>query len=251
MATIQFKRGKSSSTSIPAAPAAGEPIFLTDTGKLYIGTGDTNNPKILINPDMPDSCTAGTYAKVTVDAKGRVTDGSTLAVADIPTLPSSKITGLGTAAALNTGTKYGNIPVLDSNDQIPISFLPSLAITDTFVVSSQSAMLGLTAQRGDVAIRTDLSKTFILAKEGAGTLENWVALATPSDAVSSVNGSTGAVTITLASLGGAPSASPALSGTPTAPTPSTDTNSTQIATTAYVKAQGYLTPASSIDGGTF
>ena len=36
-------------------------------------------------------------------------------------------------------------------------------------------------------------------------------------------------------------ASPALSGTPTAPTAATATNTTQIATTAFVKAQGYLT----------
>ena len=41
----------------------------------------------------------------------------------------------------------------------------------------------------------------------------------------------------------APKASPALTGIPTAPTPSTGTNSTQIATTAYVQNQGYATPA--------
>ena len=38
----------------------------------------------------------------------------------------------------------------------------------------------------------------------------------------------------------APLASPDLTGTPTAPTPATSTNSTQIATTAFVKDQGYL-----------
>jgi hypothetical protein len=37
----------------------------------------------------------------------------------------------------------------------------------------------------------------------------------------------------------APKASPALTGTPTAPTASAATNTTQIATTAYVKSQGY------------
>jgi len=36
-------------------------------------------------------------------------------------------------------------------------------------------------------------------------------------------------------------ASPALTGTPTAPTAATGTNTTQIATTAYVKNQGYAT----------
>jgi len=42
----------------------------------------------------------------------------------------------------------------------------------------------------------------------------------------------------------APKASPILTGNPQAPTPSTSTNSTIIATTAYVKNQGYLTSAS-------
>jgi len=39
----------------------------------------------------------------------------------------------------------------------------------------------------------------------------------------------------------APLASPALTGNPTAPTPSTSDNDTSIATTAFVKAQGYIT----------
>lgn len=38
----------------------------------------------------------------------------------------------------------------------------------------------------------------------------------------------------------APLASPALTGAPTAPTPATNDNSTTLATTAFVKAQGYL-----------
>jgi hypothetical protein len=41
----------------------------------------------------------------------------------------------------------------------------------------------------------------------------------------------------LAGLGGAPLASPALTGTPTAPTAAADTNTTQIATTAYVQGE--------------
>jgi hypothetical protein len=41
----------------------------------------------------------------------------------------------------------------------------------------------------------------------------------------------------LTSLGGAPLASPALSGTPTAPTAAADTNTTLIATTAYVQGE--------------
>jgi len=59
--------------------------------------------------------------------------------------------------------------------------------------------------------------------------------------------------LTSASLTGyAPLASPAFTGNPTAPTPLTADNDTSIATTAFVKAQGYLTtaPVTSVAGKT-
>jgi hypothetical protein len=54
--------------------------------------------------------------------------------------------------------------------------LPPLAITDTFVVASEVAMLALTAQRGDVAIRTDINQSFILTTDDPTLLINWAML---------------------------------------------------------------------------
>jgi hypothetical protein len=48
--------------------------------------------------------------------------------------------------------------------------------------------------------------------------------------------------------GAAPLASPAFTGTPAAPTPSSSDNSTKIATTAYVQSQGYATASSMVSG---
>ena len=45
--------------------------------------------------------------------------------------------------------------LLDSSGKIPENVLPSLAIGEPFEVASQSAMLALNAQPGDLAIRTD------------------------------------------------------------------------------------------------
>ena len=45
--------------------------------------------------------------------------------------------------------------------------------------------------------------------------------------------------------------SPEFSGTPKAPTPSTEDNSTRIATTAYVRSLGYIPASGAIDGGSF
>lgn len=83
---------------------------------------------------------------------------------------------------------------LDGSGKINPLQLPALAITDTFVVASQVAMLALTAEVGDIAVRTDLNKSYILRVTGAATLANWQELLTPTDAVSSVFGRSGTVT---------------------------------------------------------
>ena len=69
----------------------------------------------------------------------------------------------------------------DGSGKLLPNLLPPLAITDTFVVNSQAAMLALNlAERGDVAVRTDLNKSFILQTDPYSTLSNWVELLTPS-----------------------------------------------------------------------
>lgn len=45
--------------------------------------------------------------------------------------------------------------------------------------------------------------------------------------------------------------SPNFTGTPTAPTPGSEDNSTKLATTAYVRSLGYIPASGAIDGGTF
>lgn len=278
--TIKIKRGLSANFS-SATLVAGEPAFVTDTGKLYIGDGTS---KVLINPDQSSTAlsadklttprtialtgdvtgsvsfdgsgdvsivtteknsgvTAGTYTKVTVNAKGDVTAGSAMVAGDIPTLTMSKISDAGTASTKNVGTASGNIPILDSSGKLDTNVLPAIAIVDTNVVASQTAMLALTAQVGDVAVRTDLNKTYILKTAGASTLTNWQELLTPTDAVASVAGKTGVVTLVSndVGLGNVTNESkatmftnPTFTGTITGVTPTTGDNSTKLATTAFV-----------------
>jgi hypothetical protein len=69
---------------------------------------------------------------------------------------------------------------------VPQSQIPAVAITNTFVVASQAAMLALTAETGDVAVRSDLSKSFILKGTSSSTLADWQELLTPASGVSSI-----------------------------------------------------------------
>ena len=169
----------------------------TGTSPVFDGSANVTIPLVLANSGV----VAGTFTKVTVDAKGRVTEGvANLTTADIPELTLSKISDAGTAAAKDFGTAEGNVPVLGAGGKLSEAVIPAIAITDTFVVDSQAAMLVLEAQQGDVAVRTDVNKTFILKVAPASTLANWVELETPTDAVTSVNGLTGAVTLTTSEV---------------------------------------------------
>lgn len=107
------------------------------------------------------------------------------------------------------------VATLDAGSKIPSVQLPLIAISSTFVVNSQAAQLALTTEEGDVAVRTDLNKSFIRLSTTLGTMSDWQELLTPTDSVLSVNGLTGAVSLGAAvtktddtnitlTLGGAP-----------------------------------------------
>jgi hypothetical protein len=120
-------------------------------------------------------------------------------------LNNQKITNLATPTSSGDAVSLGyitgqkgianGIAELDGNGLVPTHHLPALAISETSVVNSQANMLALTAQVGDVAVRTDVNKSFILTATPASTLGNWQELLTPTDAVLSVDGSTGAVSL--------------------------------------------------------
>lgn len=238
MAKIQVRRGLQAGVT-DLVLAEGELAVALDTGNVYVGTegGKTHvNPKggtadaavklvtsrafsvtgdatapavnfdgtgnVALNLALNNmsGLVAGAYPKVTVDQKGRVTGGGGLLAADIPAIPSGKVTGLGTAASKNTGTDAGDVVEVGADGKISPEILPPLAISDTFVVDAQAKMLALNAQAGDVAIRTDISTTFILSAVPATALVNWKEIVSPGKVVS-VNGRTGAVTLTAADVG--------------------------------------------------
>lgn len=92
------------------------------------------------------------------------------------------------------------VATLGADSKIPNSQLPALAITNTYVVASQAAMLALSVEVGDVAVRSDISKSFILSALPASTLGNWQELLTPPNAVLSVNGATGVVVLSTTNI---------------------------------------------------
>ena len=183
MATIQIKRRTSAGTG-PLTGAgtvkAGEPLIDLKGGNLYVAKADKTN-----------NLTASDYLEFI--SKNNLVAYINGKIGDLD---------LGTAAKFNVGETSGKIPVIDSDGKLKSSIIPQIAITDTFVCNSQSAMTSLSsAQIGDICVRTDLNKTFILKTSPASTASNWQELLTPTDKVTSVNGKTGAVNLSSADVG--------------------------------------------------
>ena len=108
---------------------------------------------------------------------------------------------LGTVASLNTGTSSGNVPILGSDGKLNDIVIPKIAISETSVIESEVEMLALTAEIGDIAIRNDVKKSFILKGDNPKELSNWQELITPMSPVQSVNGKTGTVVLSKEDVG--------------------------------------------------
>lgn len=95
----------------------------------------------------------------------------------------------------NWAKVYGD----SGNTKIPEAYLPSIAIVDSYPVATEAAQLALDVQKGDIAIRSDIRKTYIALNSTNASMGDWRELATPTDTVTSVDGQTGAVTLNAVS----------------------------------------------------
>ena len=170
----------------------------TSDKKLTLGT--ISATKILTNSFTETKGMAALETELVNYIDDQIEGLSTVATSGSYNDLSNKPT-LGNVASRNTGTTNGTIPIIGSDNKIDASILPAIAITDTFVVTSQNAMLALTAQIGDIAVRTDINKSFILKANGASSLANWQELLSPISPVQSVAGKTGAVSLTKGDVG--------------------------------------------------
>lgn len=124
------------------SPTEGMISYLQDTDLLYTFNGSS---WVEVAPNVG---TAGTYTKVTTDAKGRVSSGTTLSATDIPDLDSAKIT----TGSFATNRLSGTI------DQSVITGTWSKAVNTTSTIQGN----GITTTAG-------LSCTGAVVATGGGT----------------------------------------------------------------------------------
>jgi hypothetical protein len=107
---------------------------------------------------------------------------------------TSQIAGLDTALAAKADLSGGKLPV---------SQLPDIAVKEYLgAPADQTAMLGLSGQRGDWCTRLDDGKVWIITAEPSSILGNWRAMTYPNAPVLSVAGRTGSITLGIGDIGG-------------------------------------------------
>lgn len=220
------------------------------------GSGSTSVALTLANSGV----TAGTYRSVTVDAKGRVTGGtnpttlSGYGITDAQPLDAdlTAIAALtGTSGFLRTNgagtwtvdtSTYLTTSTASSTYQTIVgmsSYLTTASASSTYAPLASPALTG-TPTAPTAAVDTNTTQVATTAYVvGQGYLKS----ATAASTYQTIAGMSSYLTSATAASTYAPLASPALTGAPTAPTAAADTNTTQLATTAYVIGQGYLKAA--------
>lgn len=152
------------------------------------------------------SAIAGKAPLVHTHAAADVTSGI-FVVARIPDLGQAKITGLVDSLAGKADLVGGVIPT---------SQLPPIALTEFLgSVASEAEMLALDGERGDWAIRADVSSLAILTGEPSSDIANWqlVEIGAGGAGVTSVNGQSGVVILGYSDIGAASAAQGALADT--------------------------------------
>jgi len=202
-----FSGSYSDLTNKPTIPTAfsGDYTDLTNKPTLFSGDYDdlTNKPTI-------PTAFSGDYTDLT--SKPTLFDGVYDSLTSKPTLFSGDYTDLTNKPTLlqigttSTTALAGDTALsaiggsLDLSSQVtgilPVSNMAATALTTVQTAADETAQLALTTEEGDVVVRTDENKTYM---RNGGTADphdmtNFTLLATPTDAVTSVDGNTGAVT---------------------------------------------------------
>lgn len=180
LATVNSNVGTFNNVTVNAkglVTAASNVSYLTGNQTITLSGDVTGSGSTAITATLASVGTAGTYTKVTTDAKGRVTSGTTLSSADLPTytgtLTSSQVTtALGYTPASTASPTFTGVP----------SAPTATAGTNTTQIATTAFV------RGEIAALPSSGITY-LSKSSAYT-------AAPGDGVLA-NTSGGAFTVTL------------------------------------------------------
>lgn len=225
---------KSANASDMTAASVRSNIGLGNAATKSIGTSSTD----VAAGDAPAAAQSAATSAAAADATAKVAvETSNRQAADALLIPLTQ------RAAAN------GVATLDGTGTIPTSQIPSLALVTPQTAASQAAMLALTAQPGDVCIRSDLGSTWMLAAAPASTLANWVELSATGK-VTSVNSQQGVIVLGYADVGADPSGAASSAQSAAISAAATDaTTKANAAAAASAPAGRAITAGTGLAGG--
>ncbi len=172
---------------------------LTTGGVTLVLTAEQG--KVLKDALDQKAASANVYTKTETDnlltGKVNTEAGKGLSANDYTNAEKTLVAGAEQTSNKNAANGYAG---LDANSKIDVSQLPAITINNVYTVGSETAMLGLSAVQGDMAIRTDVSQNYIHNGGTTGGIADWTVLAFPNIEVTSVNGKTGDVVIGITDI---------------------------------------------------
>ena len=153
-----------------------------DSEKMYVNVPWTDTVYTL--PTASSSALGGIKIGYTDNGKNYAVelDADLEAYVNVPwtdttyTLPTASSSTLG-------GVKVGSNLTIDGNGVLNVG---AIALTTVQTAANQTAHLNLTAQEGDIVVRSDENKSYVHNGGTAGTMADYTLLLTPTDAVLSV-----------------------------------------------------------------
>jgi hypothetical protein len=234
--------------------ASGEPVYDAQTDILYIGKGDdgSGNSTAISKVGgggafLATALLAAASGVASLDATGK--------------LPAAQLPASVTGAMVYQGVWNAttNTPALTSGAgtkgffyKVSVAGTTTLDGTNNWNVGDSLHFDGTTWDKIDGPAEAVIS---VAGRIGAVTLTTadiggFVAAAAAAAPVQTVAGRSGVVVLAVADVSGAaPIASPAFTGTPNVPTATAGTNTTQAASTAFIQAALTAFSPTAIDGG--
>ena len=200
---VQPRRGTAANwTSTNSILAIGEMGLESDTLKWKMGDGTTAWNSLPYHgadkADVGHTHTVAQLSDATTIGKDILKDATAAEVrATIGAGTSSLAIGTTSTTAMRGDKTFAFSEITGT---IATAQLPPLAINEIYTAADQTAMLALTAQRGDMAIRSDNGETYVLATDSPTTLADWKMITAPGN-VTSVAGRQGAVVLTKSDVG--------------------------------------------------
>ena len=173
---IEASADVTDTTNVVAALTAGTNVAIASDGTISSTDNNTQLSKETVQDYVGEMLSSNTETRITVtydDANNKI---NFVADDQSYTLPTASSSTLG-------GVKVGGNLTIDGSGVLNVG---AIALTTVQTAANESAHLALTAQEGDIVVRSDQNKSYVHNGGSAGNMNDYTLLLTPTDAVLSV-----------------------------------------------------------------